>query len=220
MNANQADDASESAPRDRLRDAAIETFARLGLGATVRQLASDAGVTAGLVTHHFGSKDALRQACDDEVLRRIRALKEEGIHRSPDEQLAMIGTLDEQGSTLSYLLRVIRAGDPAATAFLQHAIADAHAYIEAAVAKGSVKPSRDSWGRARMLVLNQFGGMLLHADLAGIDLADGAAVIEHVAQQQTLPLLELYADGLLSDRTLFERYLALGEHSPTSKEQP
>ena len=68
MNANEAGEVGESAPRDRLRDAAIETFARLGLGATVRQLASDAGVTAGLVTHHFGSKDALRQACDDEEM--------------------------------------------------------------------------------------------------------------------------------------------------------
>jgi len=216
----RTEETDETSPRDRLRDAAIAAFARRGLGATVREIAADAGVTAGLITHHFGSREALRQACDDEVLGRIRALKEEGIHRSPDEQLAMISTLDAQGTTLAYLLRVVRAGGPAATAFLEHAIADAHAYIEAAVAEGIVKPSRDPWARARMLVVNQFGGLLLQADLAGLDPADGSAIIAQVAAEQTLPLLELYADGLLTDRTLFERYLALGENAVLSKEQP
>lgn len=109
--------AEEPTPRDRLRDAAIECFARRGLGATVRQIAADAGVTAGLVTHHFGSRHALRDACDDEVLRRIRELKTDGIHRSPDEQLAMIAELDEHGVTLAYLLRVVRAGGPAGPNF-------------------------------------------------------------------------------------------------------
>lgn len=218
MSTEEPRDTGDATPRDRLRDAAIDTFARRGLEASMREIAADAGVTAGLITHHFGTREALRRACDDEVLVRIRALKEEGIHRSPDEQLAMIGTLDAHGATLAYLLRVIRAGGPAATAFLEHAIADAHGYIEAAVAEGIVKPSRDSWARARMLVLNQFGGLLLQADLAGLDLADGPAIIAHVAAEQTLPLLELYADGLLADRTLFERYLALGENA-VSKEQ-
>ncbi|MBN9613521.1 MAG: TetR family transcriptional regulator [Actinobacteria bacterium] len=220
MESEETGGIGEASPRDRLRDAALDAFARRGLGATVREIAADAGVTAGLITHHFGSRDALRQACDDEALRRIRALKEDGIHRSPDEQLAMIGTLDAQGATLAYLLRVIRAGGPAANTFLEHAIADAHGYIEVAVAEGIVKPSRDSWARARMLVLNQFGGLLLQADLAGLELSDGAAIIAHVAAEQTLPLLELYADGLLTDRTLFERYLALGEGASVSKEQP
>lgn len=215
----QTEDSTEQTPRDRLRDAAIEAFARLGLGATVREIAADAGVTAGLITHHFGSREALRAACDEEALRRIRALKEDGIHRSPDEQLAMIGTLDEQGSTLAYLLRAIRSGGPAARAFLEHAISDAHGYIEAAVAEGIVKPSRDPWARARMLVVNQFGGLLLHADLAGLELSEGPAIIAHVATEQTLPLLELYTDGLLTDRTLFEHYLVLDEHTTASKEQ-
>ena len=36
------DETTATGPRDRLRDAAIETFARRGLAATLRQIAADA----------------------------------------------------------------------------------------------------------------------------------------------------------------------------------
>lgn len=55
--------------RDRIRDAAISQFARLGFaGASVRSIAAEAGVTPGLIVHHFGTKAALRDACDARVL--------------------------------------------------------------------------------------------------------------------------------------------------------
>jgi AcrR family transcriptional regulator len=33
-------------------------------GASIRDIAAEAGVSSGLVRHHFGSKEALRDACD------------------------------------------------------------------------------------------------------------------------------------------------------------
>src|SRR5437868_1276310 len=55
--------------RSRIRDAALLQFAQHGVkGATFRGIAEAAGVSVGLVQHHFGSKDALRQACDAYVL--------------------------------------------------------------------------------------------------------------------------------------------------------
>src|SRR6516162_6324533 len=63
-----------SVPDDRtaravIRDEALRLFAELGPdGVTVRQLAAAAGVSPGLVLHHFGSKQGLRQAVDEHVL--------------------------------------------------------------------------------------------------------------------------------------------------------
>ncbi|WP_370891723.1 helix-turn-helix domain-containing protein [Janibacter sp. GXQ6167] len=62
--------------RARLREAAIELFAERGYAATsVGMIAERAGVTAGLIRHHFGSKDGLRQACDQQVLTEALTLK-------------------------------------------------------------------------------------------------------------------------------------------------
>lgn len=66
--------------RARIREAAVRLFADNGIdGATVRDIAAAAGVSPGLVRHHFGSKESLRDACDDYVLNRLVRMKEEAI---------------------------------------------------------------------------------------------------------------------------------------------
>jgi TetR/AcrR family transcriptional regulator, regulator of cefoperazone and chloramphenicol sensitivity len=44
---------------------------------TIRGIAETAGVSSGLVRHHFGSKEELRKACDEFVLRTVRQLNDE-----------------------------------------------------------------------------------------------------------------------------------------------
>jgi AcrR family transcriptional regulator len=70
---------SDLTARARIRDAAINRFAVEGFGASVRSIASDAGVSAGLVMHHFGSKDKLRAECDAHLLATIGRLKRENV---------------------------------------------------------------------------------------------------------------------------------------------
>src|SRR6266542_6373122 len=66
--------------RARIRDAALRLFAERGVdGATIRDIAKAAGVSAGLVRHHFGSKEALRDACDSYALDRLMRIKEQAI---------------------------------------------------------------------------------------------------------------------------------------------
>ena len=65
--------------RARIRDAAVARFGREGFRAPVRAIAEDAGVSAALVIHHFGSKDALRAECDQHVLTVIREQKSAAI---------------------------------------------------------------------------------------------------------------------------------------------
>ena len=59
---------------ERIRDAALEGFARDGVKATsIRDVAAAAGVSAGLVQHYFPSKSALRAAVDEHVTEIARA---------------------------------------------------------------------------------------------------------------------------------------------------
>ncbi len=53
----------------RIREAALEGFARDGIEATsIRDVATAAGVSPGLVQHHFPSKAALRDAVDEHAV--------------------------------------------------------------------------------------------------------------------------------------------------------
>ncbi|MFC4906687.1 TetR/AcrR family transcriptional regulator [Actinomadura gamaensis] len=53
----------------RIRNAALQGFADKGVAATtIRDVASAAGVSPGLVQHHFGTKAGLRKAVNDYVI--------------------------------------------------------------------------------------------------------------------------------------------------------
>jgi AcrR family transcriptional regulator len=72
-----APDPEDLTARARIRDAAMRHFAEHGFErATIRGIAETAGVSSGLVRHHFGSKQALRDACDEWLLRTIRRLND------------------------------------------------------------------------------------------------------------------------------------------------
>jgi len=65
--------AEDLSTRARIRDAAMVEFGDNGYnGATMKSIAEAAGVSVGLVQHHFGTKDGLRAACDERVLDLIR----------------------------------------------------------------------------------------------------------------------------------------------------
>jgi TetR/AcrR family transcriptional regulator, regulator of cefoperazone and chloramphenicol sensitivity len=72
--------------RARIRNAALRQFTEYGFDrATIRDIARAAGVSPGLVRHHFGSKDDLRQACDAYALTELhayaeRAMTDEGLN--------------------------------------------------------------------------------------------------------------------------------------------
>jgi AcrR family transcriptional regulator len=72
-----APDPADLTARARIRDAALAQFAEHGFArTTIRGIARAAGVSPGLVRHHFGSKDDLRRACDDHVVRVSRQYSE------------------------------------------------------------------------------------------------------------------------------------------------
>lgn len=194
--------------RARIRDAAIRRFARAGFGASVRSIAEEAGVSPGLVIHHFGSKDALRAVCDAHVLRTIAEAKHSAVGPGgPTEVLRQLADVEEYAPLAAYTVHALLAGGGLATAFLEQMIADAEAYLAAGVAAGTIRPSRDPARRARYLVLASTGSLVLHMRLRPRGLDDVGAALRELAEAATLPALELYTEGLLTDRSMLDSYL-------------
>lgn len=98
--------------RARIVDAALAQFASSGpSGATMRSIAESAGVSIGLVQHHFGTKDNLRKACDERVLELVRtkvAHDAEGRLADPD----VLGSLYELSApVMPYVARAALEDD-------------------------------------------------------------------------------------------------------------
>ncbi|BBY11562.1 TetR/AcrR family transcriptional regulator [Mycobacterium marseillense] len=68
-------DPDDLTARARIRDSALREFGEKGYErATIRSIAAAAGVSSGLLRHHFGSKQELRQACDSYLVKTMRDL--------------------------------------------------------------------------------------------------------------------------------------------------
>jgi AcrR family transcriptional regulator len=66
---SEGSDRAAQSSAERIRDAALRRFATHGTTTTsLRQIASAAGVSIGLVQHHYGTKARLIKAVDDYVL--------------------------------------------------------------------------------------------------------------------------------------------------------
>lgn len=71
-------DPDDLTARARIRDAALREFGDKGYdGATIRGIAARAGVSSGLLRHHFGSKQELRDACDEYLVKTMRDINEQ-----------------------------------------------------------------------------------------------------------------------------------------------
>ncbi|MCT2584477.1 TetR/AcrR family transcriptional regulator [Actinophytocola gossypii] len=71
-------DPEDLTARARIRDAALRLFGEQGFDrATIRGIAEVAGVSSGLVRHHFGSKEALRDECDAYLARALTRLNDQ-----------------------------------------------------------------------------------------------------------------------------------------------
>jgi AcrR family transcriptional regulator len=63
------DDKADQSSAERIRDAALKCFAVQGTDSTsLRQIADEAGVSIGLVQHHYGTKTHLIEVVDQHVL--------------------------------------------------------------------------------------------------------------------------------------------------------
>lgn len=116
--------------RERLLEAAVKLFGRDGFdGTSVRAVADEAGVSWGLVRFYFQSKDGLRDAAEEFVMRdylgRVRNASKVG---SAAELEAMIESQTaDLSASVPFLRRAIMEERPIAIEFLRELIATTEA---------------------------------------------------------------------------------------------
>lgn len=101
--------------RERLRDAGLRQFAAHGYeGTNLRAIAAEAGVTVGLIRHHFGSKEGLRDAVERWVVGRFAAaiesadLEADGaVAPARERDAAVAQMLEENPDAVDYLRREV-----------------------------------------------------------------------------------------------------------------
>lgn len=206
--------------RARIRDAAVAVFGERGFSTGVRAVAAAAGVSPGLVNHHFGSKEGLRAECDAHVLEVFRIVKTESLTRpSAAGLLHQLAEVEEYAPLLAYLIRSWQAGGPLAHSMFEHLVANTERYLADGVAAGTLRPSRDPAARARYLSMQNLGGTLLFLQMRCTDdgPVDWPGALRELTDEIMFPALELFTEGLFLDRTYLETVLEQREQSTDSE---
>lgn len=146
---------------ERIRDAATREFAQSGDRASVRGIADAAGVSAGLVQHHFPSKAELREAIDEHVVsianRAFRDIDPEGSGDEVFEDLAerVTGLVRDHPDALLYVARSAIDGEPGGLGIFDAFVAIATAQLEALRDDGRLDPDLDlEWAALHVVIVN------------------------------------------------------------------
>ncbi len=179
---------SDLTPKARIRDAALRLFAEEGFDAvTVRRIAATAEVSPALVLHHYGSKEGLRAACDDHILRLTEELmptpEEPAATASPSAAAAFDASAEakfgsfaevfpDDSPVLPYLRRMLLADDERAREVLRGWHRMTVDLLTQWRDAGVLDPGPDPEVRAALLLAMDLGGVLLRdplTELLGFD---------------------------------------------------
>ena len=146
--------------RDRIRLAAIESFAYEGFDVGMRAIAARAGVTAGLITHYYRSKARLRQECDEYMLEYSASRLPSNLESGSVEE-TLTGDLEFLTQAVHYTIRSLREGGLFCDEFLKFTLENTRGRIDAGIARGVLQPSEDEDTRARVVLRHCLGAALL-----------------------------------------------------------
>jgi AcrR family transcriptional regulator len=158
-------DLNDLTTKARIRDAALSRFPKDGFGATtIRAIAMDAGVSPGLVVHHFGSKDGLREACDSYVVSKFRETKMAAMEEDNVTNPGFATTAFQvAGPLLRYFSWALVRGHSAADELFDEMVREGLEITRAAVDKGMVKDSPDVVTRTTVHMALMLGMTALHS---------------------------------------------------------
>lgn len=153
--------------RARIRDAALEQFAEHGFeGATIRGIAQAAGVSPGLVQHHFGSKDGLRRACDDAVLELVRQ-KTRAVRNGELANPEVLGALYSAGPpVVRYLARAAVERSSGAVTLMDEMVAVSESFLSTTWPERFPAGAQRTRDAAAVLVAQAAGPIVLHEHVA------------------------------------------------------
>jgi len=183
--------------RARIRDAALELFGSEGFArASVRAIAAKAGVSAALVTHHFGSKDALRKECDAYVVAAVRGGPKgaDGF----DDPAGLAAMLESAGPVRRYMARAFLDGTPEAGELFDEIVAATQVWLADGVEAGWVREAEDPRARAAMYVSWLLAPLVFGDHLArALDVADVHDMDATMRFSRTA--IEMFSGGVFTD---------------------
>lgn len=145
---------------ERIRVAALRSFALHGTAATtMRGVAAAAGVSLGLVQHHFATKAGLISAVDEYVLKLLVSSLAEPLPDPPVDSVTEIGTrvttlIAEQPDVAAYLSRALMDGSPIGAQFFDTLLAVGISRWQQRIDRGEVRPDIDlTWAAINAMVL-------------------------------------------------------------------
>jgi AcrR family transcriptional regulator len=196
LNVRSADQEMSSDGRSAIVRAAVELIGRLGVaGTTVRAVAEQAGVSAPLVIHHFGSKQGLVDACDVHV-RDVIVGVSESIAEHPDARsMQALLASDEVGPSLAYVAASLQSGGEVGRWWFDQMMQLGHDMFPAMIAAGTARPVADP-EMTTMLLMSMDLGLLLMRPLVeewlGAELTDPA-----VLERWALAATDLLTNGFV-----------------------
>lgn len=157
--------------RNRILLCAMELFAERGFdGVTTRDIAARAEVSVGLISHHFGSKEGLRQAVDEYFIAQFerfygeedRRIEEQGaaeFTRSVDEWMARIA--DEWPVFCRYFRRALLEETEWGATLFRRYFDLVRASIDRMDAQGRMRPEVDRLWLPFLFMFLETGTLLM-----------------------------------------------------------
>lgn len=205
--------------RARIRDAAIAAFGRNGFDTvSMRTIADDAGVSAALIVHHFGDKQALRTACDDYVVNVFTDENHELIDAPATDRIrTALNDLERYGPFIDYLGRMLVDGSPAADRLFDGILAGTRTMLDDQREAGLLMPMSDHEMTTLLIVLMGLGPVVMRAQIAralGQDHLSPAGLL-----RATLPTMELLTHGIYATDAFLEGARAAMDATAAPPEQ-
>ena len=178
----------------RLRDDALKLFVERGIEATsVRDIARAAGVSAGLIRHHFGSKEQLRAACDAYALQQVVQLKEQAVLGGRLSDVGFMSSIHPRMLVFrQYFARSLLDGSPTADAMLQKMMSVSADWLE----EHNKDQASDPLAFAALIVSMEIGTLVMRQQLSRVL---GADIVEPEGQVRLARAkVELYSKPLLA----------------------
>ena len=151
---------TEPSAIERIRDAALKSFATQGsAGTSLRAVAAAAGVSLGLVQHHFATKAGLIKAVDDYVLATVITHITKPVPDTTSDSVAEIGDrvtgmILEQPDIVDYVGRALVDGRPVGYMIFDALLNSGTARWNQRGERGESRPDLDlTWAAVNSLVL-------------------------------------------------------------------
>ena len=185
-----------------IRDAAMQLFAERGAAAvTVREIAAAVGVSPGLVMHHYGSKDRLKDAADrraaaffEEMLGELARIGEEGGSTSLAELLA--ARVEDEPVLVDYVRRLLLDGGHPANALFEKLFDASEAGMRSLVDAGIARPAQDERTRTAFLLVNDLALLLLRRQITHVTGTDPLTWAGLAAW--TAAVMDVYTGGIFA----------------------